>query len=145
MKLLLAYNLFNAIADIASIAAKEPAKFSVQFKLAIAENRRVLLPHAQQFEEIRESLIKQYGEEFDQPIPDTEDPETKEPQTRKAFHVKPDSKDRPKFDKDIKKLCDQKVTPRLRFIYEADLGEAPLTVDHLSILQECEVLKPNAK
>ena len=128
MKLSENFDLFLILRKIAEASQASPKDFPVLLKLAVAENLRLSLPDAKEFELQRNGLIEHREKSIvkDEPL---------DSPTNKVFYKA--------FYEELKKLEDAPSDTKFRCIYESDLKEAPLTIEQISVLQFCGIIIKN--
>ena len=141
MNLITSHQLYLLLASLRQQANAHPEQFSIAAKAAIAENMRNLIKPARSYEEQRDALIKEHGDEVEEPEVVAKEGEPAPPAKPPRYQVTQDSEKFSEFQAFVEALGDRPSGVRLRFIYETQLEGAPLTVDQIDQLSVLGVLK----
>lgn len=124
MKLIQVIALHKTLSDIAISADAAPKDFTISLRLMVSENLRQTAPHVNDYDKLRMSLFQQYG---------TEDKETNQ------WMVAKESEGFSSFMKEHEKLAESEVEIKLRPVYEVEIGNSPVTITQLIVLQTCGI------
>lgn len=127
MKLIEIIALHKTLSDIATAADAAPKDFTISLRLMVSENLRQTAPHVNDYEKLRMSLFQQYG---------SEDKETNQ------WTVTKESEGFSAFMNEHEKLAESDAQIKLRSIPESDIGNSPVTITQLIVLQTCGICLP---